>query len=64
VLVILWDPHRADHPAPPAGEIERLLFGERPSVADWFRENSRGKFVLERAAVLGWFDADKPAEHY
>ena len=36
VLAVLWDPHRPEHPAPPAAEIDRLLFGPRPSVADWY----------------------------
>jgi M6 family metalloprotease-like protein len=64
VIVILWNPHRARHPAPPAKEVERLLFGERPSVRDWFRENSGGRFGIESVGVFGWYDADKPAEHY
>lgn len=64
VLAILWDPHRAEHPAPPLEHIRRLLFGERPSVEDWFRENSGGRFKIVFAGVLGWFDADKSAKHY
>jgi M6 family metalloprotease-like protein len=64
VLAVLWDPHRPDHPAPHREAIEKILFGPRPSVADWYRENSGGKLTLEKAGVLGWYDADKPAEHY
>src|SRR5262249_53182221 len=27
-------------------------------------ENSNGYFTIENAGVLGWYDADKPADHY
>jgi M6 family metalloprotease-like protein len=64
LLVILWDPHRPDHPAPNATVIEKLIFGPPPSASDYFSENSRGKFKLNLVAVLGWYDADKPASHY
>jgi M6 family metalloprotease-like protein len=64
VLVILWDPHRHDHPAPKVEEIDRVLFGPGRSTATWFRENSGGRLVLERAGLLGWFDAKKPGDHY
>lgn len=64
VLALLWDPHRSDHPAPPRDDIDALLFGPRPSVADWFRENSGARFEIERAGTLGWFDAAMPADHY
>jgi M6 family metalloprotease-like protein len=64
VLVILWDPLRAGHAAPAKGDVDNLLFGAANSVADWYRENSGGKFALERAGVLGWYRANKPADHY
>jgi M6 family metalloprotease-like protein len=64
VLAILWDPRREDHPAPPLEEIDRLLFGKRPSLQDWFQENSSGKLRIERAGVLGWFKSRMPAENY
>jgi M6 family metalloprotease-like protein len=64
VLALLWDPHRPDHPAPPRDAVERLLFGPRPSVADWFAENSGRRLTLASAGVLGWWDAEKPPEHY
>jgi M6 family metalloprotease-like protein len=41
-----------------------VLFGARPSVKDWFRENSGGRFGIESVGLLGWYDADKPADHY
>ena len=64
VLTILFDPHRPGHPAPEKKAIENLLFGERGSLRGWFAENSGGKFGVESAGVLGWYDAKKPAEHY
>lgn len=64
VLAVLWDPKRPDHPAPPAAAIDALLFGEKSSVAGWFQENSRGKLSIERAGCLGWYPAQKPADHY
>lgn len=64
VLAVLWDPQVEGVPAPPAEEVDRLLFGERPSVVDWFRENSRGKLVVERAGCVGWLKAKKPGAHY
>jgi M6 family metalloprotease-like protein len=64
IVAVLWDPHRPDHPAPSRDSIEKILFGPRPSVADWFGENSGGKLRLEKAGLFGWYDADKPAEHY
>ncbi len=64
VLAILWDPHRAGHAAPPAKLLDELLFGRRPSVADWIAENSGGAVTLEKAGLLGWYDATKPGDHY
>jgi M6 family metalloprotease-like protein len=64
LLVILWDPHRPDHLAPSKQAVEDLIFGSDPSVAGYFSANSRGKMTLKKAAVLGWYDAIKPGEHY
>lgn len=64
LLVILWDPHRPEHPAPDKQALEDLIFGSDPSVAGYFSANSRGKLVLKKAAVLGWYDALKPGDHY
>jgi M6 family metalloprotease-like protein len=33
-------------------------------VRDYFLENSNGQFTIDVVGVLGWYDADKPAEHY
>lgn len=64
VLTILWDPHRPNHPAPGSAQITNLLFGAGPSVKGYFLENSGGRLTLENAGVLGWYDSDKPADHY
>ncbi|UCC97394.1 MAG: hypothetical protein JSW66_16305, partial [Phycisphaerales bacterium] len=64
VLVILWDPHRAGHPAPSRNAIDNLICGSKPSVSDYFWENSGGRFSMECVGVLGWFNANKPASHY
>ena len=64
VLAILWDPHRPTDPAPSRSTIEDTLFGATNSVRDYFLENSDGLFTVEKAGVLGWYDADKPADHY
>jgi M6 family metalloprotease-like protein len=64
LLVILWDPHRPDHPAPSKSQVENLIFGPDPSVKGYFLENSQNRYSLKKAAILGWYDADKPADHY
>jgi|GEM_PF-937707 len=64
LLVILWDPHRPDHPAPTKAAVQDLIFGPGLSVRDYFLQNSGGRFTLENAGVLGWYDANKPADHY
>jgi M6 family metalloprotease-like protein len=66
LAVVLWDAKRPAHPAPAKEEIESVLFGPRPSVRDWFHENSGGKMELVNAGVLGWYEAplDKQGDHY
>ncbi len=64
VLVILWDPHRPEHPPPAKAEIQNLIFGPKPSVKDYFLENSHGLLELENADVLGWYDSDYPWQLY
>jgi M6 family metalloprotease-like protein len=64
LLAILWDPRRPAHPAPSKDAVKKLLFGSKPSVCDYFRENSGGRFTIESAGVLGWYLADEPASHY
>lgn len=64
ILAILWDPHRPEHPAPAKNIVENLLFGSNSSVVGYFLENSGGRFQLENAGVLGWYDALLPASYY
>lgn len=65
VLVLLWDPQRADHPAPSKKAVEDLIFGPNLSVNNYFVENSGGRFSLENVGVLGWYKSDKqPGEIY
>ncbi len=63
MLTIFWDPHRPEHPAPTRKQVEDLLFGAG-GLQGYFLENSSGLFTLTNAGFLGWYDADKPAEHY
>ncbi len=64
LLVILWDPKRPEHPAPSKTDVEKLIFGSKPSVRDYFIENSHNLFFMNNAGVKGWYNADKPADHY
>ncbi|HEU5079192.1 MAG TPA: hypothetical protein VFT72_08255 [Opitutaceae bacterium] len=64
VLAILWDPHRATDPAPTPASVESVLFGPQMSVRDYYLQASNGYFTIEKAGVLGWYDALYPAEHY
>jgi M6 family metalloprotease-like protein len=64
LLTILWDPHRPDHPAPAKEAVEKLLFGKERSLEGYLLENSYGRCRLVNAGILGWYDADKPGEHY
>lgn len=68
LLVILWDPHRTGHPAPPAGAIKQAVFGANDSIQNYYDVVSRGKYSLNNAlggnAVLGWYDATGPVTDY
>ena len=66
LAVVLWDPKRPAHPAPARSALESALFGPRPSVRDWFHENSGGRMELVNAGVLGWYEApsEKQEDHY
>jgi M6 family metalloprotease-like protein len=68
LVTILWDPQRMYHPAPEVKAVEAALFGsaDQPNanVADYFRCQSAGAVQFENTAMLGWFKAKKPAEHY
>jgi len=65
LLVICWDPHRPEHPAPPIIDINKLIFGNAaPSVRDYFIVNSNDRLFIDNPGILGWYDADKSADHY
>ena len=53
LVAILWDPQRPTDIAPPAVDVDNLIFGNNNSVRDYFLENSGGNFTIERAATLG-----------
>jgi M6 family metalloprotease-like protein len=61
VIAILWDFASA---TPSKQSIEDILFGPANSVRDYYLQNSNGYFTIEKAGVLGWYAADKPASHY
>ena len=64
VLTILWDPHRPDHGEPnepdqtdiPVVAVQSTLFGANNSTNDYFQKVSGGRFKLNNAGVLGWFN--------
>jgi M6 family metalloprotease-like protein len=66
LLVVLWDPGRKDQgPRPTAKEIEDSLFGpQAESLREFYLNQSGGKAVIEKVAVIDWLKADKPADHY
>lgn len=64
ILVLCWDPHRAEHPAPTLPEVENILFGASYSVRDYYLVNSNNQVFLNKAAIKGWYDADKSADYY
>jgi M6 family metalloprotease-like protein len=64
LLVICWDPHRPEHPAPEIEAIKNLIFGSHPSVRDYYIVNSNNRFFVNDVGIKGWYDADKPADHY
>lgn len=63
-LAILWDPHRATDPAPDAASVDEVIFGSAKSVRNYYLENSGGRYTIERAGLLGWFPASRPAEYW
>ncbi|MEM6796953.1 MAG: hypothetical protein AAF725_23465, partial [Acidobacteriota bacterium] len=68
LLTILWDPKR-DKPHPteddiPITSVEAVLFGASQSADHYFREVSGGRFGLNNADILGWYDALETADTY
>lgn len=64
VLVFWWSPQRPTDPAPPAGNVDTTIFGTTSSVRDYYLQNSGGNYTIERAGVLGWFTASRPAAYW
>jgi len=65
LLVILWDWHNIDAPIRPTREqVERLVFGSHHSVKDYYLAQTADAVEITSAGVLGWYDSDKPFEHY
>ena len=64
VVAILWDPHRPTDPAPPVAAVDAKIFGAASSVRDYYLQLSGNAFTVERAGVLGWFNASRPASYW
>jgi M6 family metalloprotease-like protein len=64
VVALLWDPHRPTDPAPAATAVDNKIFGATSSVRDYYLQVSGGAFTINRAGVLGWFDASRPPEYW
>jgi M6 family metalloprotease-like protein len=64
VLALLWDPHRPTDPAPALAAVDDKIFGAASSVRDYYVQVSGNAFTIERAGVLGWFDASRPADYW
>lgn len=64
VLFVLFDPQRPQHAAFDKSAFQRVVYDTAPGVADYFKVQSNGKFMLANVGILGWYKADKPAEHY
>ena len=64
VVALLWDPHRPTDPAPPVAAVDTKIFGATSSVRDYYLQVSGNAFTIERAGVLGWFDASRPPDYW
>ena len=72
LVVILWDPQRPGHPAPPRAAVENAFMGAANSVRQFFRESSLDRFNFEVVEFLppsgpggpDWYTAQKPGAHY
>ena len=60
VLLILIDYCDFKHDALHDSEyFEQLLWGERPSVQDYYLEMSYGKFTFVKAGIMGWYESSQ-----
>ena len=60
LIVIAWQPKGKGEPTLSLEELEELYFGESNSVADWFNENSQGRYKLvphPKRPVIGPFES-------
>ena len=72
VLTILFDPYDCSEVAGECYDEETFtpadmtdaLYGAGESANGWFLNNSGGRFNIENAGVLGWYQADHPASYY
>ena len=66
LLVVLWDPHRIDQGQRPSpDQVGEAIFGKQPSsLREFYRNQSNEREAIDKVAVLGWYDAKKPATHY
>ena len=66
LLVLLWDPHRCGQgQRPTPQQVSDAIFGSQArSVREFYRNQSDNQEAIDKVAVLGWYDAKKPAEHY
>jgi len=64
VVAILWDPKRATDPAPPVPAVDATVFGAVDSARDYYLQVSGNAFTFDRAGVLGWFPASRPASYW
>jgi len=64
VLTILWDTHKPNIPQPAKSTVENAVYGAADSARDYYLKNSDGRFTIENAGVLGWYDSDYPPSEY
>lgn len=63
-LTILWDPHKPNVPQPSKATVTNAVVGATNSVRDYYLKNSDGRFTIENAGVLGWYDSNYPPSEY
>ncbi len=54
-------PHHPDHDI---AYFDHLLFGDKPSVRDYYQETSYGKFTFTKAGILGWYTSHHPLKEF
>jgi M6 family metalloprotease-like protein len=64
VVTILWDTHKPNVPQPAKSVVQNAVVGATNSVRDYYSKNSDGRFTIENAGVLGWYDSDYPPSEY